>query len=807
MSELRFGEILRRHRLSAGLSQEDLAARAGVSIETIGALERGVRRAPYRATVALLSEGLSLSAQASRELEDAARRNRARRPSGPAATSLIGRDADIAQVTALIGKHRLVSVIGSGGIGKTRLALEVGARAALDAARSVTFIDLTPVLEERLVPGRISALLELSRQDDSLAGIARALASSRDVLILDNCEHVLDAVAQFADAVCRTCPDISILATSRERLGVSGERVYRLPSLAYPGDGELDAFPSRSYASIELFLDRAKEAGASIDSGKTTRRVVADICRRLAGVPLAIELAAARTPMIGLEEIRERLNDRFVLTDSSASLPDRQRTMHATIAWSYNLLSEDEKTVFRRLGVFADSFRLEAAEFVCADERIEAGLVVDVLLRLVTKSLVNVVRNGERVRYVLLESVRAFALEELGRRNEATRVLRRHLDWTVTFSERFASASDTDWIEEALPELGNVRALLRWAFDTGAREDAIDAARVVGNMYRIWIMHTFNAHAEYRRWAELALERLDEAEHGEIVERLMPGLVIAARGAEVLDAIDRALYHAERLGLARRIAWLYTQKATELHRRGRFDEALTACEHAVAFVRESRDANAAVYAVALLWSAQLMAISGRLTEARERLAESLRIVQAKDIEAARFPCVIIRSQIEFFDGNPDLAAAIIADGIQTELQKQVRSLNLAEARTIAACYALALEKPDVAREEAVAALQMLRDPAKLLTWYVAVELIAAASAILEKPVPAARLIGFVDAWYENEGFRRDRLSRFSYDLLMTSLREQLSPDDLARHLVSGSLLGIEAVEREALSVSDNSVPA
>jgi predicted ATPase/DNA-binding XRE family transcriptional regulator len=444
-----FGALLKRHRAAAGFSQEVLAERARVSLVTVGSLERESRRAPYRETVALLADALGLGEPDREQLEKAAAQARGRfqrRSPDPTlkhnlpaqVTSFIGRAREIAEIVALFERYRLVTIVGSGGVGKTRTALEAAAMIMQRRDEDVHFVDLASCSDLQSVTSAISSVTQTNARVERPADLTAALQTRRALMILDNCEQVLEEIALTTRGLLESCPGIVIFVTSRQRLGIPGEATYRLPPLAVPLTTPATMTEALSYGAIELFIQRAEAADATFAMASGHIPAVTDLCKRLDGIPLAIELAAARLPMLGLAALQERLWERFVLAGGAHHLPPRQQTMLATIAWSYNLLNDAERILFRRLSIFSGGNTLEAAEAVCADDLLHRNQVGDVLLSLIEKSLVNVVRADGRVRYTMLESVRFFASEKLADANELLELTQRH----AQRFEAFAGARD-----------------------------------------------------------------------------------------------------------------------------------------------------------------------------------------------------------------------------------------------------------------------------------------------------------------------------------------------------------------------------
>jgi predicted ATPase/class 3 adenylate cyclase len=332
-------------------------------------------------------------------------------------SSFVGRGAELDHVRALVQRHRVVTLTGVGGAGKTRLALEASAGLMERFPQGVFFIDLALVSDASLVPEAFASALGLHVVEPNADNLADVLQSRRLLLVPDNCEHVLDACAQLVDVLVSRCSDLSVLATSREALGIEGERSFRVPSLDVATD------------AVALFIDRANAVRASMMSDLSDPAAIQEICVHLDGLPLAIELAAARTAHLAPREILDRLTDRFRLLTGGRRRIQRQQTLSAAIDWSHDLLDDDEKTTLRRLAVFRGSFSLRAAEDICHPR------ALDVLGSLVAKSLVNLAEGVGTVRYRLLETVRAYAEERLLDSGDAAAVRAKHRDWYLAWIE------------------------------------------------------------------------------------------------------------------------------------------------------------------------------------------------------------------------------------------------------------------------------------------------------------------------------------------------------------------------------------
>ena len=334
---------------------------------------------------------------------------------------LIGRAAALADLATLMSAHRLVTLVGAGGSGKTRLALQLGADLQMRFPAGVWLAELAPLAKAELLAETVAALFDVSLQGDRPAAkvIADFLGARQLLLILDNCEHLILAAAEFTEALLAACPNIRVLTTSREALAIPGEHVYATPLLSVPPPGKSRLEQVREHSAVELFVTRASSTAAWFTLTDDTAGVVADICRRLDGMPLAIELAAARLKLLSPVELLAHLDDCLkLLTSGRRTALPRHQTLRAVIDWSHALLSEPEQALLRRLGVFAGSFNLLAVTAVTAGPPIAASEIFDLLAKLVDKSLVMPLQGGDPTRYRLLETTRAFALEHLEKGGE-----------------------------------------------------------------------------------------------------------------------------------------------------------------------------------------------------------------------------------------------------------------------------------------------------------------------------------------------------------------------------------------------------
>ncbi len=517
-----FGLLLRRYRATAGLTQDELAERAGLSTRGISDLERGARERPHRDTVQMLADALDLSAEERAILSAAARTHGSVHeavalPDAPTnlptpLTSLIGREDDTRRVRALLGRAdvRLVNLTGPGGVGKTRLALHVAADLRLQFPDGTFVVPLASLRDPGLVPPTIAHTLGLHETNDEppLTRLIAHLRAKRLLLVLDNFEHLLAAAPVVSDLLVAS-PDLKVVTTSRALLHLSGEHEYAVPPLALP-----DAYHASDIVRLPdvpaaaLFLERlAAIAPGSAFSGVDAPAIAA-ICMRVDGLPLAIELAAARSKHFTVQELAARLDHRLqLLTHGPRDLPARQQTLRDTIAWSYDLLTPNEQRLLRWLAVFVGGWTIARAEALCRRDDGWPIAIMDGLATLVDSSLVRAERGTDgRTRYTMLETIREFAEEQLAASGEEETARRRHADVMLAWSDEaergLQSGERTAWSRASVAELDNVRAALRWSLD---RDETERALRIVGNLD--WFWDAVGRDGEGWAWSKAALAK------------------------------------------------------------------------------------------------------------------------------------------------------------------------------------------------------------------------------------------------------------------------------------------------------------
>ena len=427
-------------------------------------------------------------------------------------TSFIGREKEISEIKAKLEESRLLTLIGPGGTGKTRLSIQVGMEVISNQPNGVWMVELAPISDPALIPQTVASIFGLREGPGKtlLDQINDYLRAKSLLLILDNCEHLVESAAKFTDDILKACPQIKILASSREALGVPGEKTYRVPSLLMPDDENESLDAISKYEAVQLFIERATAANPKFELTKKNGSSIAQICRRLDGIPLALELAAARAKVLSVEQIAERLDDRFrLLTGGSRTALPRQQTLRAMIDWSYGLLSEPEKALFRRLAVFEGGWDLESGEKVCSGNGVDEYEVLDLMTQLVDKSLIIADEKDGNVRYHRLETIRQYAREKLLETDESTEIRNRHLDYFIKriskLEEGYINPFQYEMTRKISPDFDNVRSAFTWALD----KDLIKAAELVSFSVICWPWIFLGKISEFQEWCETVLKKID----------------------------------------------------------------------------------------------------------------------------------------------------------------------------------------------------------------------------------------------------------------------------------------------------------
>jgi predicted ATPase/transcriptional regulator with XRE-family HTH domain len=809
-----FGELLRRRRHAAGLTQEELAARAGLSARGIADLERGARRTPRRDTVALLARALGGSSQDEAALFAAARRF-SRSSAGPAPrtgtalqrqvtlpdrerhnlpaqpTSLLGRDEAVREVVALARRAdvRLVTLTGPGGVGKTRLAIQVAAELVDDFADGVWFVRLSRLTNPRLVLPTIAEVLgQKEAEGQSLAEVLRwHLRERRLLLVLDNCEHVAEAMLEVS-SLLGACPALKVLATSRAALRLRGEHEYLVPPLGVPpaailkahsGSGSIPT-PERlmAYPAMALFVARARATRPDFALTAANAPAVAAICARLDGLPLAIELAAARIKLLPPPAMLAQLEHGLgMLTGGPRDLAERQQAIQSTIAWSENLLSAEERVPFRRLAVFAGGCTLETAQSVCAAPEGAAPVQLDMLQglsALVNQSLVQQREEGGEARFSMLRVIREYARERLEVSGETEALRRAHAACMVALAERaepeLIGPEQGAWLNRLEREHDNLRAALEWATE---RSEAETGLRLVGALGRFWLAR---GHLrEGRSWVEALLRLpatpevgsgLQGADTVPAVPARVRARALIAGGALAIRQADSAaavLWMEEGAALAR-VAGDPRTTITAVNALGLlvrltggdWERSASYFEESLALSRQLGDQWAIVVALGNL--GDVFARRGHLEQATAAFAEALALARLAGDPGVTHLCLLNLGWVMRLRGEPAQAEALQREGLQ-----------------------LAAD---------------LDDPRRCAE---ALELLAATAGVEGHGARAARLLGAAMAARETIGAPQPAEDRADLEQAVAGARAALGEAAWAVALAAGLALPLEAAVAEALA--------
>lgn len=727
-------------------------------------------------------------------------------------TSFLGREDDVHAIKALVRDDRLVTLVGAGGAGKTRCAVQIGAD-LLDAfPNGVWLIELAPISDPALVGSAIAQELNVreSPNEPLLDTLVASLKHRRLLLLLDNCEHVIDAARTVTATILRTCPLVRILATSRESLNVGGEQVYRLPSLAVPPAREaVTAQAARSFGAVALFADRASASDTRFTLTDENSPFVTEIAQRLDGIPLAIELAAARIKVLSPRELAQKLDERFrVLTGGDRSALPRHQTMRALIDWSYDLLSEEERTLFRKLSIFAGGCTLESATAICGGETLDEFAVLELLTSLVDKSLVQTDPSGDVTRYRLLESTRQYAREKLDECGEYALVARAHASAFLELAKRLERAYDSmpenQWFAQVEQELENWRAALDWALT--ARGDAVLGQRLASALGREW---AFSATAEGRRWIRTALESAGEATPAEVIAQLelcearldgVFGLHMAS-----FAAAQRALARYRELGDTVGFAQAQRHIGLGLVFMGRVLEGEKVLHEALATFRKvgtSTLAGAALESLAVARNAR-----GDSAGARAYFAEALEIFKANGAERLAAALANNLAELEFRSGNAKAALRLAGDVLSADV-RAIFTHRTGFLMCNMAAYLVALECYDEARSRAREAITVARDRRYEVAVIWALQHLAAVAALRpnadsdrrrEDRRRAARLLSYTDACLSSLEATREYTEQQEYEKIQAALRASLG-NELAALTEEGRAWNEDQAVAEALLV-------
>jgi predicted ATPase len=568
-------------------------------------------------------------------------------------TRFVGREDDIESLCGALGESRLVTLTGAGGVGKTRLALEVGAALVGRFTDGAWLVNLAPLSDPGLVAATVADALGVREQPGRpVADVLCDHLKSRTLLIvLDNCEHLIDACATLVQRLLASCAGVTVLSTSRETLNVPGESIWRLRSLSVPEAGDGRVASAEGAESVQLFLQRARAVRPGFELTAEHLPSVVQICRRLDGLPLAIELAAARVSAMSTIEIAARLDDRFrLLTGGSRMSVPRQRTLEAAVSWSYELLSPTERILFCRLSVFAGGWTLDAAERVCADERVGLDDIADHLSHLVERSMVAADQGSDgRTRYRMLETFRQFGRDRLMAQVEMTDVRNRHLAWVVALAE----PGETGARPHVAAELDNLRAALEWAYETGSYESGL----------RIMSSPPIGHLSEWTRMLKLLLPFIGRAPIDVQGTLLYSAGGLAFMIGDWQWGVELMRASAEvnaRAGNAMRRSMSLTYLGACLWGQGDLDGALDALERGLAVARDAHDIKALTRGLMIrTWLETELDLDRAEALALETELEAVKLENVFDLGH----CREVHAYIQSLRGNVEQGARILASAL------------------------------------------------------------------------------------------------------------------------------------------------
>ena len=814
-----FGASLRGYRLSAGLTQEELAERAGLSARGIQDLERGVRRAPHADTARRLASALELtdaqtddllstrSAQPiTTQVPDEARPQ----PELILPLSFIGRDHEVMEISSLLSKSRLVTLAGPGGIGKTRLALEIAARLADQYSGGIGLAELGALTSESLVLPCVATALGIREQSfrPLVETVLDALRDREVLLVLDNCEHLIQACASVLEMLLQRCARFTVLATSRERLRASGEVLWRVPPLDLPRISSHETThleTLRAHAGTRLFLDRAEAVMPNTTFSAAELEAIASICRQLDGVPLAIELAAARTTMLSVEDINTHLDNAFrVLGAGRRTAPARQRTLSTTFDWSYNLLSENERVLLERLSILAGSWTLNAAESIAAIDPIEGDHVLELLGQLVDKSLVMVERtqNGS-VRYRLHEMVRQLARVRLTLRNEVA-VANRHAVYYLKLAEeihpRAYTADRAVILDQVELDLDNFRAAQRWFIECADVESAL---RLPAITYRLLLHRGYRSEGRATISAVLARAGGSSAARAQaynclsMIEGFQADYNLAAEHALASYALQQRAANKSGVNVNPDTALMGLGQIATMQ--GDFDTAAHLLGQAIASSRSRKDMFTLTWSLA--FAADLAYLQGDFQGGRQLAQEAVDIARAENGNTTIVSAALATlGDLWERDGNRNAAviayqkALACAEALAEEYWMIRPLLGLAKVAFLG-------EDASAARKVLGDALRLARQMGDIRQLAQIIEAVAHLATKEGHDTLAMSLAGAADAMRETIGAPLSPIERLEVDAWLNRERARTNTESLSIAFEEGREWSVESAVKVALQVS------
>jgi predicted ATPase/class 3 adenylate cyclase len=701
-------------------------------------------------------------------------------------TSFIGRASELHDLARLLESARLVTLLGPGGVGKTRLSVQAGAELLERFPDGVWFIDLAPIVDPALIAAQTASVVgaPVAPGRSVREAVVDGLRYRAALLIFDNCEHLVAETAELAGAILRQAGKVHVLATSRHKLELDGEVIYHVESLPLPPAGApLDPLGALEYSAVALFVQRAQAATGGFTLTERNVGSVVEICRRLDGLALALELAAPKLAVLDPQQLAARLDERFrLLTGGKRTALPRQRTLRALIDWSYDLLDEREQKLFRQLSIFAGGWTLEAAAAVCCDDGTDEWEIFELLSALVSKSLVRAERRGEQLHFRMLDSTRAYAREKLEEGGESDAAARRHATYFAQYMRAqrgFVQAmDDRAWQRAVAAELDNLRAVFEWALVQN--RDPHTGLALLAEVHRQRLV----AQAEERtRWFELAAKTArgsDDPPLAAAILRLYTGMLIGT-GRPVADrtaAAEAALSASAATGDPVAIADALGLLASCLQSAGRTEDAEERFHEAWSAL-EPQDATVLKTQILVGWGFNQL-LRGDVPEARRRLDAALRAAGPHSLIYATVLSGI--GELEYADGNLEQARASAQQAKRCLIELRV-AFDLALVNCNLAGYALALDDVAVAREALNEALPVFHGVGHLNN---ALDHCALLAGISGDFLRAARLAGYTSAQYAALEIVREGTERRGFERLDSLLRRHLDAEALQFALNDGA---------------------
>ncbi len=712
-------------------------------------------------------------------------------------TSFVGREVEILTITQTLAKHRLVTLVGAGGVGKTRLALQVGAELLDSYPDGVWLLEQAPISDGELIPSALASIFHVREAEHRSItdALVHALKMRHTLIIFDNCEHVVEPAARLIDTILRNCPHIKIIATTRQGLGIAGEAVHRVASLAVPQpSSDLTAEEAMRHGAIALFVERAIAATETFRLTDQNVFVVARLCQRLDGIALAIELAAPRLKALSVEQLEAKLSERFrILTGGSRTALPRQQTMRALVDWSYELLTDDEKTLFRRVAVFGGGWTLDAASVICADEKIEDWAILDLLQSLVDKSMVVAELSGSEQRYRLLESTRQYAQELLEKSGELDPMQTRHAQYFLEYARKVEVTSRTSatkmWLALLEPENDNLRAALDWALSE--KKDVELGAALAASLWRYWDLTSFEVEGRAR--IESALALADEIKSKETIANLwvarmmLNALVIT--WLKLRPIAQRALELSREVGSERGIIRSLGALGETHLRLYEHDEAQRYLDEALSLAEKMGDRRMIGNVKARI--ARNFTFANRDEDARAAYGEVLTLARANGDDRLKSTSLGNLAELEFKAGDAERALELSREILSEPGDRYITLNNIA-------AYLIYLGRLDEARPNAQLGLRLTRDAQ--VEMHTAISIMHFSAIALGKGDQAlgARLFGYVAKLFKTIGYTLEFTEQQEFTAIEVRLRDTMPEQQLHALLKEGADMSEDQAAEESL---------